>query len=715
MRQPKLYKRVLFLDNRFSKTHLRIFVIVFALIGVSIIARSFAASPLPSVSPLPSGLVLTPLDSTIKANWIPSSDPAVKWQVASVWTGDGDPANGSQLISSKVLSPTATAADMNGLRTGDTYTVKIQTINSSDSLSDAVSATAATDPQSPMQNAAFFENFNAMPSGGDLDYNYFDVRTNDRLDSGGSHLDDTQAFVNERHFHTQLFGTQGQGAVLIRPRVPFDFTNRTGTIQFEVDIPGDLRATGKWWEVDVTKDVPGSQQGFQDTGGFTDSVTFGFFRDADPNNGNQALYTCMQNNPGKEAYCLNQPVIIVNIGGVQQEFRAPLDLTKSFYSPSNVRMPVVIKLSQTSAELFLNGVSVVKASGFTLPFTKGNVLFMHRATYGTKITTNVTWPQFPIIGFQLLHWETIQYDGPAGSYNPVMKTYVQPNCGTVVHYSNDDKIIDNCPSVSPGGSVTLNIPDSLSHTTHARLIFNNSLTSGSGTVSINGNSTPFVVTNHTDPQVANSLQTDYVADVPVSWLHTGSNTIQFQYSDSTAKFNQVELEATFNQQRVLGNPPLNPPVQIGVTIPTFREERITTDPMQLTSKTYLYNGGTATPVTYHASVITSDSTWLHVTSPTTGTLTSPALGGGLTPLTFSVDYTHLNPNTSLDGDIGVIKITGGVMPMYVVVIRQFFNQDARHPTVSSFPVTTIFNKSAIPDYHGSSEQASATPGYKRHQ
>lgn len=708
MQQPNLFKRVLLGDSRFSKTHLRIFVIVFALVGVCIIARSFAVSPLSSISPLPSGLVLTPLDSTIKANWIPSSDRTVKWQVASVWTGDGNSANGSQLISSKVLSPTATAADMNGLRTGDTYTVKIQAIDSSGSLSDAVSATAATDPQSPMQNAAFFENFDAMPSGGDLDYNYFDVRTSDRIRPGDIHLDKVQAFVNERHFHTQLIGGEGGAAVLIRPRIPFDFTNRTGTIQFEVDTPGDLRVSGKWFEIVVSKDIVGDDfsLGHIDSGKFADSITFGFFRSGEGGLG------CLETHPGKEAYCLNQPTIIVNIGGVQKEFQAPLDLTKSFFSPPNVRMPVVIKLSQTSAEMFLNGVSVAKATGFTLPFTKGNITFAHRSGYGTKVSTDTFTPQFPTLAFQLLHWETIQYDGPGGSFNPVVKTYVQPNCGTVVHYGRDyNAPVDNCPTFAPGGSVNLSIPDNLTQAKNARLIFNNNLNTGSGTAIISGHSVPITVTNHIDLEVPknSTKQLDYVADVPLSWLHTGSNTIQLTYDNPAAKFTQVEMEVTFNQQRVLGNPPLNPSAQIGVTTPTFREERITSDPMQLTGTTYLYNGGTAAPVTYNASVITPKSTWLKITSPVTGTLTSPALGSRLTPLTFRVDYTHLNPITSSDGDIGVIKITGGVMPMYVAVIRQFFNQDARHPTVSSFPLITVFNKSAIPEYHGSSKQASTQP------
>lgn len=656
------------------------------------IRHGAAGSPAinPNLQP-PSNLTTLSLDSTIKGNWTPPKDPHVEWQVFSVWDQN------NTLISSKVLGKTANAADGNGLQTGATYTIKVQSIDAAGALSNPITATATTDPQSPMKNAAFFENFDDSPPGA-LNYNYFDVRTNDRNRPGDIHLDKTQAFVNERHFHTQVIGGEGGAAVLIRPRIPFDFTNRTGTIQFEVDTPGDLRVAGKWFEVVVSKDIVGDDfsLGDIDSGEFADSVTFGFFRDG-------GGLDCLASNPRKAAYCLNQPTIIVNIGGVRHEFQAPFDRSKSFFSPPNVRMPVVIKLSQTSAEMFLNGVSVAKATGFTLPFTKGNITFAHRAGYGTKVATDIFTPQFPTLAFQLLHWDTIQYDGPNGSFNPVVKTYVQPNCGSVVHMSHDYyDTVDNCPTFAPGESVNLSIPDDLTQAKSARLIFNNSLNTGSGTAIINGHSVPMTVANHIDLDVPQTLtqQVDYIADVPLSWLHTGSNTIQLTYDNAAARFTQVEMEVTFNQQRVIGNPPLDPPAQIGVTTSNFRAERITTDPMQLTNATYIYNGGTSAPVTYNASVITPEATWLTITSPTTGTLASPALGGGLTPLSFSVDYTNLNTITGLDGDIGVIKITGGVMPVYVAVIRQYFNLDTRHVTVTSFPLTTVFNKAAIPDYHG---------------
>ena len=85
------------------------------------------------------------------------------------------------------------------------------------------------------------------------------------------------------------------------------------------------------------------------------------------------------------------------------------------FTPKNVRVPVVLKVSQTSAEMLINGVSAVKATGFTLPFTQGEWTITHRAFYAPRS------PSFPAY-LQLIHWQTVQFDGPGGSFSPVGTT-----------------------------------------------------------------------------------------------------------------------------------------------------------------------------------------------------------------------------------------------------------------------------------------------------
>lgn len=640
----------------------------------------------------PSNLTTLSLDSTIKANWTAPNDPKVAWQVFSVW------GQNNVLISSKVLGKTATAADGNGLQTGATYTVKVQSMDAAGELSKPVSATTTTDAQSPMKNAAFFENFDDSPPG-DLNSNYFDVRTFDRPNhpvDPAIDYDKRQVFVNERHFHTEVIGGEDSAGVFLRPRAPFDFANRTGTIQFEVDFPAILRVPGKWWEVDVSKDPISNEEQLGDTssGNFSNSVVFGFF--------NQNPHYFAASDPQQAVKSVNLPIIKVNINGTITSFTG----TEPLYTPTNVRLPVVLRLSQTSAEMIVNGNSILKATGFTLPFTRGNIQFFHRANYGTKVTSAPYNP--PTQTVQLLHWETIQYDGPDGSFSPVMKTYIQPDCKPVVAYGDYANRINSCGRMLPlnGGSATLSIPDDLSQAKTARFIFNRTTTSGNGTVTINGHPTAIPMTSHpvpSDQVVDHSLELEAV-DIPVSWLERGSDTFQFRFSDGNARFTQAELEVTFNQPRVIGNPPVMPMGMLSATTTTFRVERLTTDPMQLTGTTYLYSLGSATPIRYNAAVITTKTPWLKITSPTSGTLNSPALGGGVTALTFSVDFSdYTTPSDSnFDGDIAIIKVTGGNMPQYIGVLRAYYGRAVAYGIIppTAIPLTTQFNKAGIPDYHG---------------
>lgn len=641
----------------------------------------------------PGNLTTLSLDSTIKANWTAPKDPKVIWQVFSIWD------QSDILISAKVLGNTATAADGNGLQTGVAYKVKVQSMDASGALSEPATATATTDPQLPMKDAAFFENFNDTPPG-DLNANYFDVRTFNRPNhpvDPAVDSDKRQVFVNERHFHTEVIGGEDSAGVFLRPRVPFDFANRTGTIQFEVDFPAILRVPGKWWEVDVSQDPISNEEQLGDTssGHFSNSVVFGFF------NQNSDLFAA--SNPEQAVNGVNLPIIKVNIHGVITTFKGD----KPIYTPTNVRLPVVLKLSQTSAEMIVNGISRLKATGFTLPFTRGNVQFFHRANYGTKVIPAPFNP--PTQTVQLLHWETIQYDGPAGSFSPLMKTYIQPDCKSVVTYGDFANIIHSCGHMRPlnGGSVTLAIPDDLSQAKTARCIFNRTTTSGTGTLTVNGHTITIPITYHPvpgDQVVDHSLELEALT-IPIAWLHRGSNTFQFHFSDGQAQFTQTELEVTFNQRRVIGNPPVMPMPMLSAITTTFRVERLVTDPMQLTGTTYLYSLGSADPLMYNASVITTQTPWLKITSPTRGIMTSPALGGGVTPLTFRVDFhDYTTPSTfNFDGDIGIIKVTGGNMPQYIGVLRAFYGRRVHYGIIPStaFPLTTQFNKAAIPGYHAS--------------
>src|SRR6188768_3530897 len=76
----------------------------------------------------PTNLILTGLDSTIRANWTAPTDPNAAWQVFSVW-------DGNKLIGTKILSKTANVADGNGLESSKQFTIKVQSMDSGGQLS----------------------------------------------------------------------------------------------------------------------------------------------------------------------------------------------------------------------------------------------------------------------------------------------------------------------------------------------------------------------------------------------------------------------------------------------------------------------------------------------------------------------------------------------------------------------------------------------------
>src|SRR5207237_2301653 len=89
-------------------------------------------------------------------------------------------------------------------------------------------------------------------------------------------------------------------------------------------------------------------------------------------------------------------------------------------------------------------------------------------------------------------------------------------------------------------------------------------------------------------------------------------------------------------------------------------------------------------------------------SQTSGTLVSPSYGGGVTPLNMRFNFNGVS--TDDDGDVVVIKVTGGVMPVYIAVMVVASGATSAPPFLTSFSLTTTFNKSAIPDYHGGGSQ-----------
>ena len=606
----------------------------------------------------PSTLKLTGLDSTIVANWTAPTDPNVKWQVISAWTGDGNTADGSQLVGSKVLGPTSNVADMNGLATGVPFTIELQNMSSTGSLSTVATNTANTVAQKPIANAAYFDNFDE-DTDGPLDSNYYDVREWPGTYSDTTNIPDAhQSFVMERHFHNEVIESQGQGGTMVRARVPGQLTNadgsnRTMTFETEADMPPVQMAHGKWWGIHFSEYPPSSAYLLSPNSG-----------NGDPNSIMFSISGFNSNYGNNRANHYNTPVISVNAGGTSTSVNG----TSGFFSPVNVRVPVVIKLSRTSAEMFINGVSVDKMTGFNLPFTTG-YWSIEDGNYRSALIEQDNPTQAPNDTNDLSHWDMFEFDGPTGSYNPVAKTYIQPGCSGDV--SMNYHVVNGCAPFLTGSAtsatVNLNIPDDVTKIRSAKLLFNGPLPNAM-TVTMNGKALDTFPVN--DPgDTADTLNSYDLTSAQIAQLKTGTNSFAFQTKGvvSYTGVSQLELETVYNQPRTIASPPQDFTPRLTATTNTMRIDHIAGTANVMTGTTYIYSTGADTPISYNISQINpAANAWFTITSPTSGTVVPVPSGGQLVPINFSIDFSKFTqPSDPGQGIPVIIKFTGGSMPMYI--------------------------------------------------
>ena len=281
-------------------------------------------------------------------------------------------------------------------------------------------------------------------------------------------------------------------------------------------------------------------------------------------------------------------------------------------------------------------------------------------------------------------------------------------CPGVVHNEHDG--VDGCPKTSLGGSqgttrMDFNVSDDTSLVHSARVLFNGTSDSGSIIVNLNGH-------EQTVPAATCCYQnTLNQYDLPANWLTTGANYLSFSVPQGGgAEISQYELEVVYNEHRVMVDPPpVHDMPMLSTSAMSFRFDHTNGQGMTYTGTTYLYNLGSTAQVPYTAAVISTETPWLTV-SPGSGVATSPMLGGGVIPLSLHVDMTGIPVDA--DGQVGVVKITGGNMPVYVAVLAV---NDGSNPAPTFLPaftgLTTTFDKDAIPDYHG--DNGSLCPRYSR--
>ena len=72
-------------------------------------------------------------------------------------------------------------------------------------------------------------------------------------------------------------------------------------------------------------------------------------------------------------------------------------------------------------------------------------------------------------------------------------------------------------------------------------------------------------------------------------------------------------------------------------------------------------------------------------------------------------FNFANVHTDDEGDVIVVNVAGGPMPVLIGILVVASGETQAPTYVSTFPMTTTFNKSAIPDYHGGQKVPHPTP------
>lgn len=407
-----------------------------------------------------------------------------------------------------------TQAQIQPLDAGQTYQVEVQSVNGTGGLSAVVGpATAQTDPtyvnQLRQNMNGMFDDFNANPYQGQVDPTHWYTTYNN-----ASPISMPFVFDEQHHLHMFLQnnfsnGDDDRASLTMRALRPFDFSNRTGTIAFDFDwgrvaTSADGIDTGRYeWYLTLSPtevddiNYDSSASGFEK--GIYPLDAFQIFMDRD-----RAIFRKIQG------------------GNVVQSWTADLNIDNYRLRTINVRKHSVFTVSQNSAQLTIDGTTVLNAAGINLDFQRAWV-------YNQQFQYNLPKDHVP---FALSHWDNIGFDAPAG-YAP-----------DILHEYTDGVSITNDRHAAPS-TWNVTIPDSLTGATTERLFLdgNTGMTAGvTAPVSVNGVSVPWPALPGRD----NVAYDARVFELPVGTLHTGANTITVGApTGGSISIQNVHVEAAF--------------------------------------------------------------------------------------------------------------------------------------------------------------------------
>jgi hypothetical protein len=440
-------------------------------------SRVFADAPLP-----PSHLSVVSDDLHALATWDPSPDAdTVGYMVTWGETGSSG---------SHTLFTADPDIQIQPLDQGKTYKVSVQSVNKNGHVSPVIGPVFAQSDATQtnrikQQMNGMFDDFNTNTFNGMPDPTHWYTSINNATK-------DSMAFVSGMQHNLMMFLqndlSQGERASLtMRSLRQFDFINRTGTIAFDFDFG---QADRYQWALSVSPTL-------------IDDINYDAIY-----NGSSAIYPL----EAFQLYMEGNTIAFRKI--VNGVIAGEWDSTYAHTHPlrdSNVRKHAQLKLSQNSAQLFVDGVQILSAQDINLSFSQGWL-------YNQQLVFNVLKAHIPYV---LSHVDTIGFDAPVGFVAPISHTYTAGGYG-----NTDRKYIDFFTNTA---LYTITIPDTIASSTSERLLLD---------VHIKGQLIPKVTVNGKDipwPVVAglidNGSYDTRVLTLPTGTLHQGDNSISITASD----------------------------------------------------------------------------------------------------------------------------------------------------------------------------------------
>lgn len=357
----------------------------------------------------------------------------------------------------------------------------------------------------------------------------------------------SQHINNQFHAHNVLSSDRcDRGVASSRPRQLFDFQNRTGVIEFDMD---GAKLQRQRWYLDLTaatkkNDITGhiaiedgSNPPVGDPGYMLRLSEVGhsvIVQLADQYGALHSLQNVYRNGAcgGDMRWCSE---ILIPVPNVRKHWR--------------------IELSKTDVRIFIEGILVVDASLLT-SYTPNGLPFEEAQLNWIFFSYNTPKENIPL---SMVHWDNFGFDAPAGwTDNTIVHNYTDGKLGTDAVTTENDPSAGTLALLNTPAIVQIPIPDPIKDNSNNWPIQTELMFSMQGGdyvwtpndyVTVNGNSYPFpkpvsAIPGFPDNELISSLQPfSAILDIDPAHLNTGNNEVRFYLNH--VKLLNIHLELLF--------------------------------------------------------------------------------------------------------------------------------------------------------------------------